>query len=236
MVFLKILLGIVLFCVLIGAIPLRVRIRLEDEFTVLAGIGPLVLFRTPAKKKPVNLRDFTYKKHQKRLQKERAALLKKKQKKLESSARKEQKKQQKNEEKEKARQLEKTTAAANKKENKLEAILDIVSCVLEGLPKLFGGFKCRIYRLDVTAGGRDAAEAAKNFAILSQSMAYLLEFLDNKTRFVRPKPETVAVRVDFLLEKTRFEGDFYLQIRIGQILGPIFGIAFNCIKVLIRNH
>ena len=107
MVFLKILLGIVLFCVLIGAIPLRVRIRLEDEFTVLAGIGSLVLFRTPAKKKPVNLRDFTYKKHQKRLQKERAALLKKKQKKLESSARKEQKKQQKNEENEKARQLEK---------------------------------------------------------------------------------------------------------------------------------
>ncbi|MBR4961494.1 MAG: hypothetical protein IKY52_11410 [Clostridia bacterium] len=236
MVFLKILLGIVLFCVLLGAIPLRVRIRLEEEFTVLAGIGPLVLFRIPKKKKPVNLRDFTYRKHQKRLRREQAARLKKKQKKLESSARKEQKKQKKHEASEKAAELEKTTAAANKNENKLAAILDIVSCVLDGLPKLFGGFKCRIYRLDVTAGGREAADAAKNFAVLSQSMAYLLEFLDNKTRFVLPKPGTVAVRVDFLREKTHVEGDLYLQIRVGQILRAVFGIAFGCVKALIRNH
>ena len=77
MIFLWILLGIVLFFALLGAIPLRLRIRLEEQFTLLAGIGPIVLFRIPKVPKPVDLRDFTYEKHRKRLEKERAARLKK---------------------------------------------------------------------------------------------------------------------------------------------------------------
>lgn len=232
MVFLWILAGIVLFIAILCAIPLRLRIRLEDTFTLLAGIGPLVLFRTPVPPPSVNLRDFTYKKHQKRLQKERADRLKKKQKKEQRTARKEAKKEQKTAAAEK--ELRKTASEAGKKDNKLEGILSIVSCVLDGLPGLFGGFKCRIYALDITAGGKEAAEVAKNFAILSQSLAYLLEFLDNKTRFVRPKEETIAMRADFLLAKTVVRADFYLQIRIGQILGSLLGIGFNCIKTMIR--
>ena len=231
MVFLWILLGIVLFFVLLGAIPLRLRIRLDDRFTLLAGIGPLVLFRTPKVQKPVNLRDFTYQKHQKRLQKERAARLKKKRKKQLSDEKKQKKK---NTAAEKAEEIQKTAEEAGKKENKLEGILALVGCVLEGLPGLFGGFKCRIYRLDITVGGKEAADTAKNFGIFSQSLAYLLEFLDNKTRLVPLREETVAIRADFLSEKTQVKADFYLQIRVGQILGSVFGIAFSCIKTLIR--
>ena len=92
MVFLWILLGIILFFILLGAIPLRLRIRLEEQFTLLAGIGPLVIFRMPKIQKPVDLRDFTYEKHRKRLEKERAARLKKKQKKLQNDEKKQQKK------------------------------------------------------------------------------------------------------------------------------------------------
>lgn len=234
MVFLKILLGIVLFFVLLGAVPLRIRIRLEEEFSLFAGIGPLVLFRIPKKEKPVKLRDFTYKKHQKRLKKEKAARLKKAQKKKENAAKKQAKKEQKKTAAEKAKELEKTAENAGKKENKLEGILDIVSCVLDGLSGLFGGFKCRIYHLDITAGGKEAADVAKTFGILSQSLALLLEFLDNKTRFVRPKENTVAIRADFLSPKTKVKADFYLQIRIGQIMGTVFGIGFNIIKTMIH--
>lgn len=233
MVFLKILFGIILFFVLLGAVPLRIRIQLEDSFSLFAGIGPLVLFRIPKKEKPVDLRDFTYKKHQKHLQKEKAARLKKAQKKKADAAKKEAKKEQKKTAA-KAKELENTAANAAKKENKLEGILDIVSCVLDGLPGLFGGFKCRIYHLDITAGGKEAADTAKTFGILSQSLALLLEFLDNKTRFVRPKEDTIAIRADFLSPKTQVKADFYLQIRIGQILGTVFGIGFNIIKTMIH--
>jgi len=229
-VFLKILLGIVIFFVILCALPLRVRIRLEETFTLMAGIGPLVLFRMPGKKKTVRLRDFTYEKHQKRLAKDRAARLKKRQKKQQSAAKKEQKKNAAA----KASELKEAAAAAHKKENKLEGILSLVSCVLDALPGFFGAFKCRIYRLDITAGGKDAAEAARNFGILSQSTAFLLEFLDNKTHFVPPKADTVAVRVDFLAEKNRFQADLYLQIRVGQILGTVFAILIPYVKSLIH--
>ncbi|MBQ3177229.1 MAG: hypothetical protein IJB52_05380 [Clostridia bacterium] len=231
MIFLWILLGIVLFFALLGAIPLRLRIRLEEQFTLLAGIGPIVLFRIPQVPNPVDLRDFTYEKHRKRLEKERAARLKKKQKKQLSDEKKQLKK---NSAADKAKKVQKTAEEAGRKENKLEGILSLVSCVLDGLPGLFGGFKCRIYHLDITVGGKEAADTAKNFGIFSQSLAYLLEFLDNKTRFVRPKEETIAIRADFLSAKTQVSADFYLQIRVGQILGTVFGIAFSYIKTLIR--
>ncbi len=231
MIFLWILLGIVLFFALLGAIPLRLRIRLEEQFTLLAGIGPIVLFRIPKVPKPVDLRDFTYEKHRKRLEKERAARLKKKQKKQLSDEKKQLKK---NSAADKAKKVQKTAEEAGQKENKLEGILSLVSCVLDGLPGLFGGFKCRIYHLDITVGGKEASDTAKNFGIFSQSLAYLLEFLDNKTRFVRPKEETIAIRADFLSAKTQVRADFYLQIRVGQILGTVFGITFSYIKTLIR--
>ena len=231
MIFLWILLGIVLFFALLGAIPLRLRIRLEEQFTLLAGIGPIVLFRIPKVPKSVDLRDFTYEKHRKRLEKERAAQLKKKQKKQQSDEKKQLKK---NLAADKAKKVQKTAEEAGQKENKLEGILSLVSCILDGLPELFGGFKCRIYHLDITVGGKEAADTAMNFGIFSQSLAYLLEFLDNKTRFVRPKEETIAIRADFLSAKTQVRADFYLQIRVGQILGTVFGIAFSYIKTLIR--
>ena len=232
MVFLRICIGIVLFFVLLGVIPLRLRIRLEEQFGLSAGIGPLVLFRTPGKPAPVDLRDFTYEKHRKRLEKEKAARLKKKLKKQKNNDKKQQKK---NAAADKANEIKEAAKQSGKKENKLEAILSLVRCVLDGLPGLLGGFKCRIYRLDVTVGGKEAADTAKNFALYSQSLAYLLEFLDNKTRFVRPKEETIAIRADFLAEKTQVKADFYLQIRVGQIFGTVFGILFSYIKTMIRS-
>jgi len=231
MVFLWILLGIMLFFILLGAIPLRLRIRLEEQFTLLAGIGPLVIFRMPRLPKPVDLRDFTYARHQKRLEKEHTARLKKKQKKQKKNEKKQLKK---DTAADKANAVQKTAEDAGKKENKLEGILSLVGCILDRLPGLFGGFQCRIYHLDITVGGKEAADTAKNFGIYSQSLAYLLEFLDNKTRFVRPKEETIAIRADFLAEKTSVKADFYLQIRVGQILCTVFGIAFSYIKTLIR--
>ena len=235
MAFLWIILGIILFFAILCVIPLRLRIRLEDTFLLTAGIGPIVLFRTPAPSDTeIDLRDFTYRKHQKRLQKEKAVRLKKKQKQQAKAAKKEAKKTQKTAAAQKAKEIQQTAADAHQKENKLEGILAIVGCVLDGLPGLFGSFKCRIYKLDVTVGGKEAAETAKNFAVFSQSLAYLLEFLDNKTRLVPPAADTIAIRADFLLAKTAVKADFTLQIRVGQILRSVLSIGINCIKTMIH--
>lgn len=234
MTFLWVLVGIILFFALLGAIPLRLRIQLEEQFTLSAGIGAIPLFRMPKMPKPVDLRDFTYKKHQKRLEKERAARLKKKLKKQKSAEKKEQKKQLKTAAAEKAKKVQYAAEHAGKKENKLEGICSLVRCVLGELPGFFGGFKCRIYHLDVNVGGKEAADTAKDFGIYAQSLSYLLAFLESKTRFVPTKEGTVAIRADFLAEKTTVRADFYLQIRVGQIFGTVFGILFSYIKTMIR--
>ena len=231
MVFLKIILGLFIFILLLCALPLRIRIRAEDEFGLSAGIGAVVLYRFPGKKRPVRLRDFTYKKHQKRLIKERENLLKKKAKKQKREAQKEEKK---NAAALKKEEIRKTAENASKADNKREGILTLVGCVLDALPGFFGSFQCKIYRLDVTAGGKDAAEAAVHFGILSQSTALLLELLDNKTKLIPPKEGNLAVRVDFLAEKNRIEADLHLQIRVGQIFGTVFAILIPYLKSLIH--
>ncbi len=238
MLFLWILLGIVLFFALLCAIPLRLRIRLEEAVMLEAGIGALVLLRIPKVKKPVRLSDFTYEKHQKRLAKEAATAERKKQKakaKADKKAAKSQRKKAKDTSAAKVGEITEAARDAGKKENKLAGILSLVQCVLSALPGFFGGFRCKIYCLDVTVGGKDAADAAKNFAVYSQSLAYLLEFLTLKTRFVKPRENTIAIRADFLSEKTKVKADLYLQLRVGQILATVLGIGARYIKKLVKK-
>ncbi len=235
--FLKILFILLLPIVLLCAIPLRLRIRLQDTVSLEAGVGPLVLFRIPKPQPKLDLADFTYEKHQKRLAKEAAKALQKKEKakrKAEKKAQRDQAKQKKSPS-QKAGEIREAAKEAGQKENKLFGILSLVKCVLTALPGFFGGFQCRLYHLDVTVGGKDAADTAKNFALYSQTLSYLLEFLTLKTRFVKPKENTVAIRTDFLAEKTKVTADLHLQIRVGQILGTVLGIGVSYIKAMVTK-
>ncbi len=238
MLFLWILLGIVLFFALLCAIPLRLRIRLDKSVILEAGIGPLVLVRIPQAQKPVRLSDFTYAKHQKRLAREVAKAERKKRKakeKADKKAARSQRKKAREAVSTKTREITEAARDADKKENKLSGILALVQCILKALPGFFGGFQCRIYSLDVTVGGKDAADTAKNFAVYTQALSYLLEFLTLKTRFVRPKENTVAIRADFLSKKTEVKADLHLQLRVGQILSTVLGIGFSYIQSLVKR-
>jgi hypothetical protein len=114
MTFLWVLVGIILFFALLGAIPLRLRIQLEEQFALSAGIGAIPLFRMPKMPKPVDLRDFTYARHQRRLEKEHNARLKKKQKKQKKNEKKQLKK---DTAADKANDVQKTAEDAGKKES-----------------------------------------------------------------------------------------------------------------------
>ena len=75
MIVLYILLGIVLFFALLFSLHLKVFIELEDKLKLRVGYGPVIITLSPKKKKKIKLSDFTYKKHQKRLEKERKKAL-----------------------------------------------------------------------------------------------------------------------------------------------------------------
>ena len=195
---------------------LKIYLRMTEEFGLRAGLGPVLLTLAPAKpKKPVDLSDFTYEKHQKRLQKERARALKKAQ-----------KAEQKRQAKTLARQAEETAqkeAAAEQngeevKKFTLEAILEIIEFVLEEFPRFTSYIQTEIRMLDITVAGKDAADCAKKYGVIAQLTSYLLELLDNGTAMKPLKPDAVAVRADFLASKTVYRVDIRIRLRLFSIV------------------
>ena len=237
MIILYILAGIAAVLLLICLIPLRVRIKVGESFSLTVGIGAIPLFRIPGKTSDphANLRDFTYKKHQKRLAKDAAKSEKRKQKRAAKQEAKRLKKEEAAKKKEEAKKHAAEHGTAVPLTEKISGILELVELVLDELPKLFGRFTCRIHKMHVIVGGKDAASAAVNFGIISQACAYLLEILDNRTRLKKPKDHSIVVKVDYLLEKPQFDLDIVLQVFVGGILHTGISLLIGYIRTNMKK-
>ncbi|MBR5313418.1 MAG: hypothetical protein IKU40_11120 [Clostridia bacterium] len=232
-ILLYILLGIAALLGVILSMRLKIYIRMTDTFGLRAGLGPVVLTLAPAKpKKPVDLKDFTYEKHQKRLKKEQARARKKAE-----------KAEQKKQAKALAKEAEKTAreeAAAEEngepvKKFTLEAILDIIGFVLEEFPRFTSYIHTEIRTLDITVAGKDAADCAKKYGIIAQLTSYLLEILDNGTALKPVKADAVAVRADFLASKTVYKLDIRIRLRLFSIVRVGFHTLVWFIRTKIKN-
>lgn len=232
-ILLYILLGIAALLGVILSMRLKIYIRMTDTFGLRAGLGPVVLTLAPAKpKKPVDLKDFTYEKHQKRLQKEQARARKKAE-----------KAEQKKQAKALAKEAEKTAreeAAAEEngepvKKFTLEAVLGIIEFVLEEFPRFTSYIHTEIRMLDITVAGKDAADCAKKYGIIAQLTSYLLEILDNGTALKPVKADAVSVRADFLAAKTVYKMDIRIRLRLFSIVRVGFHTLVWFIKTKIKN-
>jgi len=210
---LYILLGIIIFFSLLLSCRIKVYLKLQDELTVRAGFGPIVLNLMPKKKKKIKLSDFTYKKHQKRLLKDK--------KKAEKKA---QKKSLKDEKKKQAKELAKTAQAAAESTDpaddtgKLESIIALIEFVFEELPRLASTFRTKIKVLDITVAGKDAADTAKKYGVICFAVSCLIELLENKTKMTRRKTDHIFVQTDFLGDKTKFRLDVSFNLSLFSIL------------------
>lgn len=226
MILLYILLGIILLFALLFSLNLKFYIRLEDELTIHAGVGPVILKLAPKKEKEIDLADFTYEKHMKRLEKERKAAQKKAAKK---SAKDEKKRRQKalTEEAQKAA----SSAEQAEDENKLAPILDIISFALGEIPRFFSYFHADIRLLDITVGGADADVIARKYGKVSALVSLLIELLDSKTKLKKIKSGAVQVRADFLREKITYK----LHIRIKLRVFSLVRVLMHTIGWMIRQ-
>ncbi|MBQ4354693.1 MAG: hypothetical protein IJC71_07345 [Clostridia bacterium] len=230
-ILLYVLLGILLFLVLLFSLHIKFYLKLDGETTIHAGLGPVVLRLAPKKpQKPVNLSDFTYEKHQKRLAKERRAALKKSEKK----ARKEQAKREKKALQEQAQKAAETIEQAQDEE-KLASIFDILSLVFDELPKLASYFKTEIRMLDITVGGKDADQIARTYGKIAAAVPLLIELLSHKTTFKKLKPDVIHVEADFLAPKTTFHIHIRLRLRLFSILRIGFHALVWFIRLKIRQ-
>lgn len=213
MIVLYILLAIVLLLALLFSFHIKVFIKLNDGLTLRVGFGPFIITLSPKKKKKIKPSDFTYKKHQKRLLKEKKKALKKSAKRAE-----------KDEKKRKAKLLKKEaeTAADATEEategNKLGAILELIRFVLSELPVFASYIKTDIRMLHVTVGGKDADKIARSYGTVSALVANLIELIKNKTAMRPLRDGAVNVLADFTKEKNSYQLDLYFRLRLFSII------------------
>ncbi len=216
MTFLIVLGAIVLFFVLLFSLHLKLDVAmLSDILTVRAGIGPIMLKLAPKKERVINPRDFSYKKHQKRLKKDRKLALKKAEKKR---LKDEKKAAQKAEDEKLKKDAEKAGEEIKKKKFPFGFILALVKFIIRELDVFIGYFRTEIVALHITAGGKDAAAVGKTYGTMAAAVPCLVELISQKTRMKKLKENAVSVDADFLLEKTKIDVHIRLKLRLGNIV------------------
>ena len=120
-----------------------------------------------------------------------------------------------------------------KRKNKDESIplSDKISTVIHLVKLLFSGFfkhlRLDVSKIIVIVGGKDAAAAAINYGIISQSVAYLLDFLDNNLNVHKNRKGEINVLCDFTSEKTVYDVFISASLNTWQIIDIAITLVYN---------
>lgn len=104
--------------------------------------------------------------------------------------------------------------------------------VVYNLVKLLVSRLGKYLRLDVskiviTVGAEDAAQCAINYGVISQTTAYLLEFLDNNVEISKKHKSEINVLCDFTAQSTVYDIHIGGSLTVWQILDIIISLAYN---------
>ena len=220
-IILLILLALLLLLTLILSIKMGVEIKYDQNVSVKLKIGLFGYTLSPKKKKALKTSSYTYKKHQKRLQKakdkEEADRLKRIEK-----------------EKEKARKKREEEAHPKEKTYSIFALIRMGIYLLKRIPpRLFRCFSVKIHALHIQVATGDAAKTAIRYGYISQGTAYLLALLEQTTRLHRSAYKNTSVEADFLSSSTKARAHVTLAIRPIRLIP--FGIYSLFHFVTIRN-
>ncbi len=93
--------------------------------------------------------------------------------------------------------------------------------------RLFKHLRLDISKIIVVVGGKDAASCAINYGIISQSVAYLLEFLDRNLNIHKKRKGEINVLCAFTSEKTVYDIFISASLNIWQILDIVIALVYN---------
>ena len=215
----------VLALIIAAVLSLRVTLNIEykDEVKLSVRAFFLKIGILPKKKKRVNYKKFTAKKLRRMLEKERKAELKKQ----EKMKKKQRANALKKKEKKRQRELErnnKRLGHPTQEKRTLSENLDIVRFILEALSRYFGkGIYVKVTRIRITVASDDAAKTAVMYGAASASVAWILEFLEQKAhlkyRAEGSSPESdVAVIADFTAEKPTADVKLSLRVHVWPLI------------------
>lgn len=231
MTFLYVILGIFLFFALILSIRGRVVLEIDDEGELSLAVKALCFtFRiAPKKPKPIKIKDYTVKKHKKRLRKNYQSYLKKQEKKAQKEAEKKAKKEKKKQEKKDAK----------KEDEPKRSVLDWLDIATSVLKVLFGRFakhlRIKIAKLRINVATGDAASTAILYGVVIQSVAYIIEILQSITNVDGLKKADIAVNTDYLSESTTVELKFVFSLRVWHLFSILFGTIGRALKKFLET-
>ena len=227
MIGLYIVLGIIAFFAFLLSLKANVKLEFEEELILSVSVLGIKIKILPGKEpKPINYKEYTYEKHQKRLEKKRLAELKKAEKK---KAKAEAKKKKKAAKKAETKEQKKARKAAPKR-----SISDWINIAIGVLAIFFEKFTrhfhIKVARLKINVATGDAASTAIMYGATIQSVAYVIEILQSVTNVDGLENADISVNADYLSEKTTFDLCFVFSLRVWHLFDILFGVVGRAIK------
>ena len=108
--------------------------------------------------------------------------------------------------------------------DKLSTVINLIKQLISRLSK---HLRLDISNIIVIVGGKNPAEIAIAYGIISQSVAYLLAFLDSNISVRKNKTSTINVACDFTSEKIAYDVFISLSLNIWQIIDIIISLVYN---------
>lgn len=112
-------------------------------------------------------------------------------------------------------------------DEKISTVLTLVRILFS---RFFKHLRLDVSRILITVGGKDAAAAAITYGIVSQSVAYLLEFLDKRIKISKRRKGEIKVLCDFTSETVEYDISISASLSIWQILDIGITLAYNYFK------
>lgn len=111
-----------------------------------------------------------------------------------------------------------------------DMITGVITLVKILCSKFFKHLRLDVSKILVTVGGSDAAATAITYGVVSQSVAYLLEFLDQHLTISKKRKGEINVLCDFTTESTIFDINISASLAVWQILDIGITLAYNYFK------
>ena len=204
--------AVAILLLLLAAALLRIRIRFlynEQELAVYLYIL-CFRYRLYPKQKRVKIKHYTYKRYRRRLLAQR-------------------------EKQRKKQGVKGTSKKESKKKKPLRESLRVYTYLVKKLYLRFlHHFRIDVARLHITVATGDAAQTAIAYGFTCQTVACLLELLQNHTNFHRTYRAQCAIEPDFIGEKSHASCDVSFSLRVFEIVD--LGIRFFYHILISRMH
>ena len=228
---------IILFFVFLFTVHAFITIDLRDEMALTIRVLGIPIHILQKKQKKYKLSKYTLKKIRKRDAKAAKAAAKKEAKKAKKKAEKERKRA---EQREADAKLTKAELKARKKAKKAKQpkLTDMIPLIARVavlfFSRFFGKLRIKVARIHVKVGAGDAASAAVMFAVVNQSVQYLLAILGKISHVDGLKKADISIQPDFLSSGLAFDCNLTFRVSIGNVLGALRKAGFAFLRGYIR--